>query len=299
MNSKLNFYLSGFKKRFFMAMILENNLVSPFLKWVGGKRQLMAVIVENLPKNIKNLKYYEPFIGGGAVFFHLQPVNAVINDLNNELINVYCVIKNDLDSLIADLKRHKNNAEYFYEIRALDRTDDFNTLTAVQKASRLIYLNKTCFNGLYRVNNAGEFNVPFGRYKNPNIVNEPTLKAVSKFLKNSNIRISCEDYENVLEKADRDSFVYIDPPYHPISESSNFTGYVRGGWNANDQTRLRDTCDKLNKRGVKFLLSNSSASLIKELYKDYNITNVKASRFVNSKASGRGQIDEVLIKNYE
>lgn len=299
MNSKLNFYLSGFKKRFFMAMISENNLVSPFLKWVGGKRQLMAVIVNNLPKNIKNLKYYEPFIGGGAVFFHLQPVNAVINDLNNELINVYCVIKNDLDSLIADLKRHKNNAEYFYEIRALDRTDDFNTLTAVQKASRLIYLNKTCFNGLYRVNNAGEFNVPFGRYKNPNIVNEPTLKAVSKFLKNSNIRISCEDYENVLEKADRDSFVYIDPPYHPISESSNFTGYVRGGWNANDQTRLRDTCDKLNKRGVKFLLSNSSASLIKELYKDFNITNVKASRFVNSKASGRGQIDEVLIKNYE
>ncbi|MBN1767873.1 MAG: DNA adenine methylase [Prolixibacteraceae bacterium] len=282
-----------------MAMISENNLVSPFLKWVGGKRQLMAVIVENLPKNIKNLKYYEPFIGGGAVFFHLQPVNAVINDLNNDLINVYSVIKNDLDSLIADLKRHKNNAEYFYEIRALDRTDDFNTLTAVQKASRLIYLNKTCFNGLYRVNNAGEFNVPFGRYKKPNIVNEPTLKAVSKFLNNSNIRISCEDYENVLEKADRDSFVYIDPPYHPISESSNFTGYVRGGWNANDQARLRDTCDKLNKRGVKFLLSNSSALLIKELYKDYNITNVKASRFVNSKASGRGQIDEVLIKNYE
>lgn len=282
-----------------MAIISRNNLVSPFLKWVGGKRQLMPVIVENSPKNLKDLKYYEPFIGGGAVFFHLQPENAVINDLNKELINVYSVIKNDLDSLIEDLKRHKNNAEYFYEIRALDRTDDFNKLTAIQKASRLIYLNKTCFNGLYRVNNAGEFNVPFGRYKNPNIVNEPTLIAVNKFLNNTNVSICSEDYENVLEKADQDSFVYIDPPYHPISESSNFTGYVRGGWNADDQTRLRDTCDKLNKRGVKFLLSNSSASLIKELYKNYNITNVKASRFVNSKASGRGQIDEVLIKNYK
>ncbi|HXK82062.1 MAG TPA: DNA adenine methylase [Bacteroidales bacterium] len=282
-----------------MAKTNKNRLVSPFLKWVGGKRQLIPAIVENLPKGIKNLKYYEPFIGGGAVLFHLQPKNAVINDLNEELINVYRVIKNDLEALINDLRIHKNNADYFYEIRGLDRTDDFNKLSAVQKASRVIYLNKTCYNGLYRVNNAGEFNAPFGRYKNPNIVNEPTLKAVNKFLNSSNIIINCDDYEKVLEKADNNSFVYIDPPYHPISESSNFTGYVQGGWNMYDQVRLRDNCDKLNERGVKLLISNSSASFIKDIYENYKIINVKATRYINSNASGRGEIDEVLIKNYE
>jgi len=259
----------------------------------------MPSIVENLPKDIKKLKYYEPFIGGGAVLFHLQPQNTVINDLNEELINVYSVIKNNLEDLITDLKKHKNNADYFYEIRGLDRTANFNDLSAVQKASRVIYLNKTCYNGLYRVNNAGEFNAPFGRYKNPNIVNEPTLKAVNKFLNNSNIDIRCDDYEKVLEKADNNCFVYLDPPYHPISESSNFTGYVQGGWNMYDQVRLRDTCDKLNERGVKFLLSNSSALFIKDIYEKYNIINVKATRSINSNASGRGEIDEVLIKNYE
>src|SRR5690554_4517542 len=152
-------------------MAKNNKLVAPFLKWVGGKRQLMPTIVEHLPENFKNLTYSEPFIGCGAVLFHLQPKNAIINDFNEELINVYNVIKNNLTELIIDLKKHANTADYFYEIRALDRTEQFNNLTPIQKASRIIFLNKTCFNGLYRVNNAGEFNAPFGRYKNPNIVN--------------------------------------------------------------------------------------------------------------------------------
>ena len=280
-------------------MAKNNKLVAPFLKWVGGKRQLMPAIIAHLPQNIKDYKYIEPFIGGGAVLFNLQPKNAIINDYNEELINVYQVIKNNLDELINDLKKHKNEADYFYAIRALDRDPKFDKLSDVQRASRIIFLNKTCFNGLYRVNNSGEFNSPFGRYKNPNIVNDPTLKAVNKFLNSNRIEIQTGDYSEVLKQADKKCFVYLDPPYHPISESSNFTGYVQGGWNSDDQVALKKACDELHKKGVKFLLSNSSAEFIKDLYKDYKITIVKASRSINSNASDRGEIDEVLIRNYE
>lgn len=280
-------------------MAKNNKLVAPFLKWVGGKRQLMPSIVEHLPQNINDYKYIEPFIGGGAVLFNLQPKNAIINDFNEELINVYQVIKNNLDELIVDLKKHKNEAEYFYSIRSLDRNGEFKKLTDVQRASRVIFLNKTCFNGLYRVNNAGEFNSPFGRYKNPNIVNEPTLKAVNKFLNSNNIEIISGDYSEILKKTDKKCFVYLDPPYHPISESSNFTGYVQGGWNIYDQVDLKSACDELHKKGVKFLLSNSSAEFIKDLYKDYKITIVKANRAINSNGADRGEVDEVLIRNYE
>ncbi len=275
-------------------MAKNNKLVAPFLKWVGGKRQLMPSIVELMPKNIKELNYVEPFIGGGAVLFHLQPRTAIINDFNDELINVYNVIKNSLNELIVDLKTHENNADYFYQIRSLDRTNDFKSLTPVQRASRVIYLNKTCFNGLYRVNNAGEFNAPFGRYKNPNIVNEPTLKAVNKYLNSNNVILRNGDYADIFPEINENSFVYLDPPYHPISESSNFTGYVQGGWNIYDQIDLKTACDELHKRGVKFLLSNSSAEFIKHLYKDYIITIVKANRAINSNGADRGEVDEVL-----
>lgn len=282
-----------------MAKIKKNKLVAPFVKWVGGKRQLITEISEYLPKDIRSLKYYEPFIGGGAILFHLQPSIAVINDFNEELINVYKVIKNNLDELIADLKIHENNSDYFYKIRGIDRTEEFNELTDIQRASRVIYLNKTCYNGLYRVNRAGEFNAPYGRYKNPNIVNEPTLKAVNKYLNSSDITIRSGDYFDSLSDVDEKSFVYIDPPYHPISESSNFTGYVQGGWDINDQIRLRDTCNMLNERGVRFLLSNSSSQEIRELYDSYRITTVRANRAINSNGAARGEIDEVLIKNYD
>ena len=277
----------------------NNKLIIPFLKWVGGKRQLIPSIVAHLPKNIKEYNYIEPFIGGGALFFYLQPQHAIINDLNKELINVYEVIKNNVEELILDLKNHKNESDYFYQIRALDRNDDFEKLTPVQRASRIIYLNKTCFNGLYRVNSAGEFNAPFGYYKNPNIVNEPTLKAVHQYLKSNPIQIANQDYSEILKKLDKKSFVYLDPPYHPLSESSNFTGYIRGGWNASNQIDLKIACDDLHKKGIKFLLSNSSAELIKNLYKNYKILTVRASRAINSIGTDRGEIDEVLIKNYD
>lgn len=282
-----------------MAKTKKNRLVAPFVKWVGGKRQIMSSITKLMPKNIQEYKYIEPFIGGGAVLFHLQPKNGIINDFNEELINTYQVIKNNLDELIEDLKTHKNTSEYFYKIRSLDREGNFEKLSKVKKASRVLYLNKTCFNGLYRVNNAGEFNAPFGRYKNPNIINEPTLKAVSNYLNSNNIEILAGDYSEALKLADKNSFVYFDPPYHPISEGSNFTGYVRGGFNMYDQVDLRVACDELNKKGIKFLLSNSASPFILEQYKNYNIEIIKAKRAINSNGSKRGNVDEVLIRNYE
>lgn len=282
-----------------MAKIKKNRLVAPFVKWVGGKRQIMSSITKLMPKNIKDYKYIEPFIGGGAVLFHLQPKNGIINDFNEELINTYQVIKNNLDELIEDLKTHENTSEYFYDIRSLDREDNFEELSKVKRASRVLYLNKTCFNGLYRVNNAGEFNAPFGRYKNPNIVNEPTLKAVSNYLNSNNVKILTGDYSEALKLADENSFVYLDPPYHPISEGSNFTGYVQGGFNMYDQVDLRVACDELNKKGIKFLLSNSASPFILDQYKGYNIEIVKAKRAINSNGSKRGDVDEVLIRNYE
>lgn len=277
----------------------KNELVTPFLKWVGGKRQLIPEIKKLLPGGMANRSYYEPFIGGGALFFELQPKRAVINDYNKELINVYRVIRDNPDELIEDLKQHENTATYFYALRALDREPDFDALTDIQHASRIIYLNKTCYNGLYRVNNEGQFNVPFGKYRNPNIINEPIIRAVSKYLRAGNIQIVNEDYDTVLRDVPVNAFVYLDPPYHPISESSNFTGYIRGGWSEKDQIRLRDVCNQLNERGVKFLLSNSATPFIKEIYNGYNIHTVQATRIVNSVSTGRGQIDELLIRNYE
>jgi DNA adenine methylase len=275
----------------------KNKLVTPFLKWVGGKRQIMPIIDQNLPKGIKH--YIEPFIGGGAVFFHLQPKKAILNDFNSELINVYKVIRDDIEGLLVDLTRHKNESTYFYEIRGMDRTKKFKNLTDVERASRVIYLNKTCFNGLYRVNSSGEFNSPFGRYKKPNILNEPILRAVSYYLNENDIQLRNSDYDEILQEAGKKSFVYLDPPYHPVSESSNFTGYVQGGWGVDDQVRLREACDQLNKRGVKFLQSNSSSDFIKEQYKIYNICTIKANRSVNSDGEKRGEVEELLIKNYE
>lgn len=275
----------------------KNKLIVPFLKWVGGKRQLMPAIKELIPKNYTN--YYEPFIGGGAVLFDLQPKNAVINDFNEELINVYQTIKENPEELISDLKTHKNESDYFYDLRALDREDNFENLSNIKKASRVIYLNKTCYNGLYRVNNSGEFNSPFGRYKNPNIVNETTIRAVSKYLNTNKITILNGDFEDALKGIKKGSFVYFDPPYHPVSASSNFTGYVQGGFDMYEQVRLRDLCNKLNEKGINFLLSNSATQFIEDLYKDYKISYVKANRSINSNAKKRGEIDEVLIRNYE
>lgn len=281
-----------------------NKLVSPFVKWVGGKRQLLQEIDLHLPASFSRSRsmYYEPFVGGGAVFFYLQPKRAVINDSNAELVNVYQVIKEARQELIEELEHYKqkNNATDFYEIRGYDRDKKkYESFSPVQKAARIIFLNKTCYNGLFRVNNAGEFNSPFGRYKNPNIVNEKTIQAVGNYLFNNDIQILNTDYEKSLAHIRKGAFVYFDPPYDPVSSSASFTGYTRGGFDRDEQERLKSVCDKLNSKGVKFLLSNSSTEFIRNLYKEYQIVSVHATRAVNSKASGRGKVPEVLIKNYE
>lgn len=275
----------------------KNLLLSPILKWVGGKRQLLSEIIPLIDESCDN--YVEPFIGGGAVLFRLQPKKAIINDYNTELINVYRTVRDDLDGLVALLKEHEkyNSSDYYYEVRALDRTPDFDKMSNLERAARIIYLNKTCYNGLYRVNSLGQFNSPYGRYKNPNIVNEVVLRAISKYLNRNEISIRSGDYKDVLNDIEKNSFVYLDPPYMPISSSSSFTGYTEGGFGYDKQVELKEECDKLNSKGVHFLQSNSDCEEIRELYKDYRIKVVKAKRAINSDAKKRGQINEVLIYN--
>lgn len=275
----------------------KNKLVMPVVKWVGGKRQLLPVLTPLLPQRFST--YCEPFLGGGALLFWRQPQRAVVNDINGDLILMYEVIRDNVEALIAELEMHRNESEHFYEIRDWDRNRDFyNALTDVQKAARIIYLNKTCYNGLFRVNNAGEFNTPFGNYRNPNIVNSPTLRAVSNYFQRANIVFSCRDYTDVLAEIPKGAFVYLDPPYDPVSDTANFTGYSRGGFSRENQIQLRECCDDLNHRGIKFMLSNSSTDLIRGQYAQYNIAIVKAKRAINSDVAGRGQVDEVVVRNY-
>ncbi len=200
----------------------KNKLVAPVVKWVGGKRQLLEEITPKLPKRITT--YCEPFLGGGAVLFSLQPKTAIVNDLNADLMLVYEVIRDNVELLIVALEKHENTAEYFYRIRDLDRDKtSYLEMSAVERASRIIYLNKTCYNGLFRVNSSGEFNSPFGHYKNPNIVNAPVLRAVSKYFAANNIQLLHEDFETVLRQVPRGGFVYLDPPFDPVSDSASFT----------------------------------------------------------------------------
>ena len=281
-----------------MPRIRKNNkAVLPFVKWVGGKRQLLNEIKKHIPERFS--RYYEPFVGGGAVLFYMQPRNAVINDINEELVNLYNVIKKTPEELIEELRQHKNEEKYFYEIRGADREKEkYLKLSDIERASRIIFLNKTCYNGLFRVNSSGEFNSPFGRYKNPNIINAITLRAVSGYLSKNNIRILNTDYEKTLSRIRKGAFVYFDPPYDPVSNSSNFTGYTKTGFDRTEQVRLKKVCDRLNNKKVKFLLSNSSTEFIRDLYKDYTIFSIKAKRAINSKGGGRGAITEVFVKNY-
>lgn len=272
--------------------------MKPVLKWVGGKSQLLREIRQRIPAEIDT--YYEPFIGGGAVFFSIAPQKAVISDMNGELINLYQVIKTSPDALIASLKKHENTPDYFYQLRAKDRNKrNYSRLCAVTKASRMIYLNRTCFNGLYRVNSRGELNAPFGHYKNPQICNEPNIREISEFLSSHNIEILQADFEEVLSRAKAGDFVYLDPPYDPVTDTASFTGYVAGGFDREQQRRLKACCDRLNEAGVKFLLSNSSTEFILDLYKDYRIDFVDAKRNINCKGNGRGSVQEVLVRNYE
>mgnify|MGYP003123510007 CR=1 FL=1 len=277
--------------------IPNNKLVSPIVKWVGGKRQLLTEIRKYIPKNFAT--YYEPFVGGGAVLFDVQPRKAIVSDANSELINLYEVVKNDVESLIEALEKHRNEADYFYSIRAWDRDPAFySKLSNVERASRIHYLNKTCYNGLFRVNQAGQFNAPFGRYKNPNIVNSITLRAVSKYFNQADIEFRNLDFESSIALIKSSDFVYFDPPYDPVSNSSNFTGYTKAGFDRDEQIRLKLLCDRLDSVGTRFLLSNASTDFILNLYRDYTVEIVQAKRSINSNGDDRGKVDEVLVRNY-
>jgi DNA adenine methylase len=283
---------------------LINEKPKPFVKWVGGKRQLLEQFkLMNLypPEKFdpKTGRYFEPFVGGGAVFFDLLPQKAFLSDLNNELVITYNVIKNDVESLIISLKKHKNNKDYFLKIRA----KDVNKLSDLEIASRFIYLNRTCFNGLYRVNSSGGFNVPFAGNKNPLICDEVNLRKISKALKH--IEIKKQDYKEVLKKAQKGDFVYFDPPYYPINKTSAFTSYTKESFLEKEQIELRDTFIELTKRGCFVMLSNSDTPFINKIYSEIKIkgkliriNKVYAGRAINSDASKRGKITEVLITNY-
>lgn len=267
-------------------------MILPVLKWAGGKRQLLPQILQMIPDDYDT--YCEPFLGGGAILFNLCPEKAIVNDVNAELANVYTVIRDNPNELIAFLATYDNNEETFYTLRNIDRNkEDFGKLSMTERAARILYLNKTCFNGLYRVNKSGEFNVPFGKYKKPNIINEAGLRAMHEYLSSTDIFITSGDFQQVLEALPHNAFVYLNPPY-----DTNFTGYSQGGFPQREQARLKECCDDLNERGIRFLLSNSDTEFIRDLYSKYDITSVQAKRAINSKGTGRGCVGEVLVKNY-
>ncbi len=276
-----------------------NPLVQPFLKWAGGKRQLLPVIKTYVPQ--KFTQYYEPFMGAGAVLFALQPPKSIINDTNLELVNCYGVIRDNSDELLMRCQHHErhNSKQYFYQLRCQDREPGFNELSPIDRAARIIYLNKTCFNGLFRVNSRGQFNVPYGNYVNPVIADPAVIKAVSAFLNQCSVKICQGDFEACISTARKNDFIYFDPPYHPISDTSSFTGYSINGFGAREQKRLKQVCDALSDRGCYVLVSNSDAPFIRELYSGdrYEIVEVKASRAINSVGSKRGKVGELLIHN--
>ncbi|MFQ5400503.1 MAG: DNA adenine methylase [Anaerolineae bacterium] len=273
---------------------MANNVPRPFLKWAGGKTRLIDELTSRMPAQFAG--YHEPFLGGGALFFGLYRAQrirqAFISDINAELIDAYIAIRDRVDAVIELLLQYPHSEEFYYELRSLDPWK----LDLPERAARMIYLNKTGYNGLYRVNRQGKFNVPFGRYKSPKYYDHDNLKAVSNALQE--ISINCIPFDTVLENAQAGDWVYFDPPYAPLSKTSNFTTYHVGGFSAEDQERLRDVCLALTEKGVYVTLSNSDTPPIRELYSGFIIGEVLANRAINSKGGKRGKIRELMITNY-
>lgn len=271
----------------------------PFVKWAGGKQQLIEQFKELFPERFN--RYFEPFVGGGAVFFHLWKENKIpdsvfLFDNNEELINAYKVVRDDVDGLIQRLTVHKrkHNSDHYYATRQLDRNDI--TLSSLERAARTLYLNKTCFNGLYRVNSKGQFNVPIGSYKNPKILDEELLRAASTALQD--VKVETGDFRTIVELAGPNDFIYFDPPYDPLSKTANFTSYTAGNFGDKDQEDLANVFSALSDKGCFCMLSNSYTPFILGLYDQFRIETVRAIRAINSDASGRGAIKEVVVLNY-
>lgn len=279
---------------------MSNIQPKPFLKWAGGKRQLLSELKKYVPEKFN--WYFEPFVGAGALLFELQPEQAIINDINSELIELYLVIKTIPILLIRELLSgdFKNTEEDYYRIRNWDRSNWPGGYHWHQRATRMIYLNRTCYNGLYRVNSKGQFNVPYGKYKVPFDPDVENISAVSDYLNQNDVVIWNSDFEVVVKHAEKGDFVYFDPPYDPISDTSNFTNYTPGGFSKDDQIRLRNTALDLTRRGVKVMISNADTGFINEIYSDtcFHIHQVQAKRAINSKGSKRGAVGELIITNY-
>ena len=273
----------------------------PFVKWAGGKRQLIPILNENLPETFGT--YFEPFLGGGALLFHMlterQSQKCSISDLNSDLVLSYTTIRDRVEDLITSLKNHEKNYQkdskyYYYSIR------ESNPRSQIEKTSRLIFLNRTCFNGLYRVNSKGKFNVPLGKYSNPNIVNEDNLRSVSHILQSSKVSINCSDFEAVLRGAKKDDLVYFDPPYQPVSDTANFTSYTNKDFTYDDLSRLAELCMDLDSKGCRVLLSNSNSKEVADMFsaKPWKVNKIQANRSINSNSKKRTGHYELLIRNY-
>ena len=274
--------------------------MKPIIKWAGGKRQLLPEILKRIPKDIST--YYEPFLGGGAVAFELQWENAVLNDYNGELMLMYDMVRKHPATLIVKIQEHlqKNSSEHYYTVRNADRDEfEWSKLTDVEQAARFIYLNKTGYNGLYRVNSKGQNNVPFGKYKKAPAVDYENLIDICCYLRNRNVMTLNYDYAEIVKDAlrekDKKAFFYFDPPYVPLNATSAFTAYTADGFGMDEQIALCNCCKKLKDAGIRFLLSNSSAPAVYELYKDFKIEEVYAKRAINSNGSKRGAVKELLI----
>ncbi|MCU0661056.1 MAG: DNA adenine methylase [Myxococcota bacterium] len=265
-------------------------LPRPFLKWVGGKGQLVSRLRELLPSGFHH--YFEPFVGGGALFFDVKPGKATLSDLNHELMACYEVVQNDVAGLIAMLADYVYDKDRYYEVRSWDPQN----LEPTARCARTIYLNKTGFNGLYRVNSKGLFNVPFGRHVSPTLCDEKNLRACAKALQG--VTLACKPFEHVLEAARSGDFVYFDPPYIPVSRSANFTAYARNGFDMNDQEKLAQVFDELAQRNVNVMLSNSDVPWMHERYARHTVRLIRARRNVNCNSASRGAINEVVVTSY-
>jgi DNA adenine methylase len=264
----------------------------PFVKWAGGKSSLLPQILPRIPERFGT--YYEPFVGGGAVFFAVRPLRAVLADINAELIDAYLEVRDDPAGLMRTLDRYRYDRETYYRVRALQPA----TLSRQERAARFLYLNRTCYNGLYRVNRRGEFNVPMGRYPHPRRLYDPAvIWAASAALAHAEIR--CASFEETLLSARAGDFVYLDPPYWPLDVTSSFTRYSQLGFTASDQQWLKAQVDRLTERGCRVLLSNSDTPFTRWLYAEYRIEQVHAPRPINADPTGRGSIPEILVRNYE
>jgi DNA adenine methylase len=269
---------------------------SPIVKWVGGKTRVLSQLTPLLPDGVELMRHVEPFVGGAALFFAQRPERALLADVNPQLIATYEAVRDDVDSLIEQLSRLSaaHGDERYYHVR--HRYNHAQRLSAAERAAMFIYLNKTCFNGLHRVNRRGEFNVPAGRYRNPRILDAELLRSASAELARAELR--CTSFEALLSYAKPGDFVYFDPPYEPASRTSNFTAYAQDGFGRDDQVRLRDVFNELDRRRCKLMLSNSDVPLIRELYAKFRIDTVAAPRAINCNATRRGLVSELVVRNY-